>query len=54
MKKINNIHGGEILREEFLAPMNLSVAELSKRTGIPQTEISNIIDGKGPSHLPPR
>lgn len=43
MKKLPNIHPGEILNEEFLAPMNITAYRLAKETGIPQTRISQII-----------
>jgi addiction module HigA family antidote len=45
MKRIKNIHPGEILMEEFLKPMGLSAYKLSKDTGIPQTRISAILKG---------
>ena len=45
MKKIKNIHPGEILNEEFLSPLNISAYRLSKDTGIPQTRVSAIIKG---------
>ena len=40
MKKLKNIHPGEILQEEFLVPLGLSAYKLSKDIGIPQTRIS--------------
>ena len=43
MKKIKNIHPGEILNEEFLLPLGLSAYKLSKDVGIPQTRISEIL-----------
>ncbi|MDK2841857.1 MAG: antitoxin HigA [Anaerophaga sp.] len=46
MEKLNNIHPGEILNEEFLIPMGISAYRLSKDTNIPQTRISQIIKGK--------
>lgn len=46
MKKLENIHPGEILKEEFLEPMEISAYRLSKATFIPQTRISEIIKGK--------
>lgn len=45
MKKIQNIHPGEILKEEFLKPMEISAYRLSKATFIPQTRISEILKG---------
>ena len=46
MKKISNIHPGEILQEEFLEPMNLTAYRLAKETNISQTRISEIIRKK--------
>ena len=45
MKKLPNIHPGEILLEEFLIPMEISQYRLSKDLNIPQTRISQIIKG---------
>ena len=46
MKRIENIHPGEVLKEEFLIPYKISAYRLSKEIGIPQTRISQIIRGK--------
>lgn len=46
MVKLKNIHPGEILKEEFLVPLNVSAYRLSKETFIPQTRISQIIKGQ--------
>ena len=45
MKKLKNIHPGEVLSEEFLIPLGISAYKLSKDTGIPQTRISAILKG---------
>jgi len=45
MKKLKNIHPGEVLKEEFLLPLGLSAYKLSKDIGIPQTRVSEIIRG---------
>lgn len=45
MKKLKNIHPGEILQEEFLIPLEISAYKLSKDLGIPQTRISAILKG---------
>ena len=45
MKRLKNIHPGEILQEEFLIPFRLSAYKLSKDIGIPQTRISEILKG---------
>ncbi len=38
-----NIHPGEILREEFLKPMELSAYELAKRLHVPAPRINDIV-----------
>jgi|SRR6056297_2110150 len=45
MDKLENIHPGEVLLEEFLKPMDISAYRLSKDTEIPQTRVSQIIKG---------
>ena len=46
MRKLKNIHPGEVLAMEFLKPMNISAYMLSKQTGLSQTRLSQIISGK--------
>lgn len=46
MKKLKNIHPGEVLLEEFLKPLTISQYQLAKDLGIPQTRISQIIKGQ--------
>ena len=46
MKKLKNIHPGEVLLEEFLKPLKVSAYRLSKETLIPQTRVSEIIKGR--------
>jgi addiction module HigA family antidote len=36
------IHPGEILLEEFIRPMSLSLAEVSRATGIPASRLTEI------------
>lgn len=45
MKKLKNIHPGEILLEEFLIPLEITAYKLSKEISIPQTRVSEIIKG---------
>jgi antitoxin HigA-1 len=45
VKRLKNIHPGEVLLEEFLEPLNITAYRLSKDTVIPQTRISEIIKG---------
>ena len=37
------VHPGEILREEFLAPLRMSVYELAKRLRVPAPRINDIV-----------
>lgn len=46
MKKLKNIHPGEILAEEFLMPLGITAYRLSKEIKIPQTRISEILKGR--------
>lgn len=46
MNKLRNIHPGEVLREEFLVPLELTAYRLSKDVGIPQTRTSAILKGE--------
>ena len=46
MERLSNIHPGEILKEEFLIPLEISAYRLSKETFIPQTRISEILKRK--------
>ena len=46
MNKLNNIHPGEILEEEFLKPMGITAYKLSQAIGVPQTRTSQILKGR--------
>lgn len=45
MKKLRNIHPGEVLKEDFLIPFGLSAYRLAKDVGIPQSRVSEIVKG---------
>ena len=45
MEMLQNIHPGEILKEDFLEPMGITAYRLSKETYLPQTRISEIVKG---------
>ena len=38
-----SVHPGEILREEFLAPLRMSVYELAKRLRVPAPRVNDIV-----------
>lgn len=46
MKKINPIHPGEILLEEFLIPMRLSQNKIATDIGVSPRRINEIVHGK--------
>jgi antitoxin HigA-1 len=46
MKRIKNIHPGEVLQEEFLIPMEISAYKLAKDIFIPQTRVAAILKGE--------
>ncbi len=45
METLPNVHPGEVLQEEFLAPLQITAYRLAKAVGIPQTRISEILKG---------
>src|SRR6058998_3410373 len=45
-KLLSNITPGEILLEDFLAPMGISQYRLAKRIGVPTRRINEIVQGK--------
>lgn len=45
-KKLPPIHPGEILKEEFLAPMGISQYRLAKDISVPPRRINEIVHGK--------
>ena len=44
--KLDPIHPGEILLEEFLGPMGISQYRLAKDIGVPPRRINEIVHGK--------
>jgi antitoxin HigA-1 len=46
MKKLRNIHLGEILLEELLTPMNISQNALARSISVPPRRINEIVLGK--------
>jgi len=45
-KKLNPIHPGEVLWEEFLKPMGMSQNRLALNIGVPPRRINEIVLGK--------
>jgi len=46
MKKLRNIHPGEVLKEEFLDPFEISQNRLAREISVPPRRIYEIILGK--------
>lgn len=46
MKSLPNVHPGEVLLEEFLAPMGISQNALARAAGVPPRRINEIVLGK--------
>ena len=44
-KKIKPIHPGEILREEFLKPLNITQYRLAKDINVPPRRVNEIVHG---------
>ena len=44
--KLQNIHPGEVLKEDFLEPLEISVKTLSDAIHISKEKINSIIEGK--------
>ena len=45
-KKLDPIHPGEILSEEFLAPLEITQYRLAKEISVPARRINEIVQGK--------
>jgi len=46
MRKLNPVIPGELLRDEFLAPMGLSQYRVAKEIGVTAQRIGEIVSGK--------
>jgi antitoxin HigA-1 len=45
-RRLPPVHPGEILRDEFLTPMKISVYELANAIKVPRTRINDIVLGR--------
>ncbi len=46
MKRLPPIHPGEILREEFLKPLGMSMNKLAAELHVPTNRITQIVEGR--------
>jgi antitoxin HigA-1 len=47
-KKLPPIHPGEVLREEFLRPLNLSPYAVARAVAVPRTRIERLANEQTP------
>jgi antitoxin HigA-1 len=47
-KKLAPVHPGEVLREDFLGPMNLSAYMVARACGVPRTRIERLVREETP------
>jgi addiction module HigA family antidote len=45
-RRLQNVHPGEVLREEFLIPLGLTKYHVAKRIRVPITRIAEICSGR--------
>ncbi len=45
-KKLTPIHPGEILREDFMVPLGISINRLARDVAVPPGRISEIVNGR--------
>lgn len=45
MKKLSNVHPGEVLNEEFLLPLEISQTALARAMNVPPRRINEIVHG---------
>jgi addiction module HigA family antidote len=43
IKKLAPVHPGEVLREDFLVPMNLTPYAVARACGVPRTRIERLV-----------
>jgi addiction module HigA family antidote len=46
VKKLEPIHPGEVLLEEFMKPLDISINRLARENAVPPGRISEIVNGK--------
>ena len=46
MAELANVHPGDVLREEFIVLMGLTLREVAKATDIPQENLTSLIEGR--------
>lgn len=46
IKKLEPVHPGEVLREDFLKPLGISINRLARDIVVPPGRISEIVNGK--------
>ena len=47
-RKLSPMHPGEVLREEFIKPLNSSAYEIARAIGVPRTRIERVANETSP------
>lgn len=47
IKMLGEIHPGEVLLDDFMKPMGITISELAVKLDLPAGQISEIVDGTG-------
>ena len=51
MKRLENVHPGEILKLDFMEPLHVSAGQLAKDTGLSARRVQEIMRGQAPMTL---
>ncbi|MES1929226.1 XRE family plasmid maintenance system antidote protein [Salinisphaera dokdonensis CL-ES53] len=46
MAELANVHPGDVLREEFIAPMGLTLRNVANATGLLQADLTSLMEGR--------
>ncbi|MGZ9810602.1 HigA family addiction module antitoxin [Pseudoroseicyclus sp. H15] len=46
IERLAPVHPGEVLAEEFLAPLKMSAAALARQLGVPANRVTEIVRGR--------
>jgi len=46
MAELANVHPGDVLREEFIAPMGLTLRNVAGATGLLKDDLTSLIEGR--------
>jgi plasmid maintenance system antidote protein VapI len=53
VRRLPPVHPGEVLREDLMTPLGLSISGLARDLRVPVTRMSEIVNGRAASRLTP-